>query len=104
MGLMDRDYMNRIPEEREAEHKSKMSEEQKKKTGIDQIHPHLCRHTFATVYIIGGGSLEMLRLLRGYSGHLYISVQRKTPSPQLLCLQKQCFKCAFRGSNPGHPD
>ena len=30
MGLMDQDYMNRIPEEREAEHKSKMSEEQKK--------------------------------------------------------------------------
>ena len=81
MGLMDRDYMNRIPEEQEAEHKSKMSEEQKKKTGIDQIHPHLCRQTFATVYIIGGGSLEMLRLLLGYSGHLYISVQRKNTVP-----------------------
>ncbi len=29
MGLMDRDYMNRTPEEREAEYKSKMSEEHK---------------------------------------------------------------------------
>ena len=29
MGLMDRDYMNRTPEEREAEYKSKMSEERK---------------------------------------------------------------------------
>ena len=81
MGLMDRDYMNRIPEEQEAEHKSKMSEEQKKKTGIDQIHPHLCRQTFATVYIIGGGSLEMLRLLLGHPGHLYISEQRKNTVP-----------------------
>ena len=39
MGLMARDYMNRIPEEREAEHKS------------------------------GGGSLEMLRLLLGHSDY-----------------------------------
>ena len=53
----------------------------KKKMGIDRIHPHLCRHTFATAYVIGGGSLEMLRLLRGYSGHLYISVQRKNTVP-----------------------
>lgn len=41
----------------------------KKKTGIDRIHPHLCRHTFATAYIIGGGSLEMLRLLLGHSDY-----------------------------------
>ena len=41
----------------------------KKKMGIDRIHPHLCRHTFATAYIIGGGSLEMLRLLLGHSDY-----------------------------------
>lgn len=43
MELMDRDYMNRTPEEREAEHNPK---------GV-----------------------------RGYSGHLYISVQRKNTVP-----------------------
>ena len=28
----------------------------------------------------------------------------KEPTPELLCLQNQFFKCAIRGSNPGHPD
>lgn len=38
MGLMDRDYMNQIPEEREAEHKSKMSEELKELTRFIPIY------------------------------------------------------------------
>lgn len=38
----------------------------KKKSGITRLHPHLCRHTFATSYIKGGGNIEMLRLLLGH--------------------------------------
>ena len=38
----------------------------KKKSGVDRIHPHLLRHTFATSYIKGGGNIEMLRLLLGH--------------------------------------
>lgn len=30
----------------------------KKRSGIDRLHPHLLRHTFATSFIIGGGNLE----------------------------------------------
>lgn len=41
----------------------------KKKTGIDRLHPHLFRHTFATSYILGGGNLEMLRILLGHSDY-----------------------------------
>ena len=41
----------------------------KKKTGIDRLHPHLLRHTFATSYILGGGNLEMLRILLGHSDY-----------------------------------
>lgn len=41
----------------------------KRKTGIKRLHPHLLRHTFATSYIIGGGNLEMLRLLLGHSDY-----------------------------------
>lgn len=38
----------------------------RKRTGIDRLHPHLLRHTFATCYILGGGSVEMLRILLGH--------------------------------------
>ena len=41
----------------------------KKRTGITRLHPHLLRHTFATSYILGGGNLEMLRLLMGHSDY-----------------------------------
>lgn len=37
--------------------------------GIDRLHPHLLRHTFATSYILGGGNLEFLRLLLGHSDY-----------------------------------
>ena len=41
----------------------------KKKSGIDRLHPHLCRHTFATSYIKCGGNIEMLRLLLGHTDY-----------------------------------
>ena len=43
-------------------------------TGIERLHPHLLRYTFATSYIMGGGNLETLRLLLG---HFDYSVTRK---------------------------
>lgn len=39
----------------------------KKRTKIERLHPHLLRHTFATSFIIGGGSLELLRIYMGHS-------------------------------------
>lgn len=41
----------------------------KKKTGISRVHAHLCRHTFATSYIMGGGNLEKLRVMLGHSDY-----------------------------------
>ena len=41
----------------------------KKKSCIDRLHPHLLRHTFATSYVMGGGNLEMLRILLGHSDY-----------------------------------
>lgn len=41
----------------------------KKKSYIDRLHPHLLRHTFATSYVMGGGNLEMLRILLGHSDY-----------------------------------
>lgn len=39
----------------------------RKKSGIARLKPHLLRHTFATCFIVGGGSVELLRILMGHS-------------------------------------
>lgn len=39
----------------------------RKRTNIQRLKPHLLRHTFATCFILGGGSVEMLRILLGHS-------------------------------------
>lgn len=40
-----------------------------KKYNCKNIYPHLLRHTFATSFILSGGSLEILRLLLGHSDY-----------------------------------
>lgn len=39
----------------------------KKRTGIERVHPHLLRHTFATSYVLMGGDLESLRIYLGHA-------------------------------------
>ena len=39
----------------------------KKTADIPRIHPHLLRHTFGTSFVLGGGSLEILKHYMGHS-------------------------------------
>lgn len=41
----------------------------KEKTGINRLHAHLLRHTFATSYLLGGGNMEFLRVFMGHSDY-----------------------------------
>ncbi len=39
----------------------------KKRTGIERLHPHILRHTFATKYIINGGDIFSLQQILGHT-------------------------------------
>ena len=41
----------------------------KKKAAVPRLHCHLCRHTFATSYIMGGGNMELLRMMMGHTDY-----------------------------------
>lgn len=50
----------------------------KKESGIQRVHAHLCRHTFATSYLIGGGNLEFLRVFMGHSDYNVTKIYTST--------------------------
>lgn len=62
------------------------------------IHCHLLRHTFATSFILGGGDLEILRVLMGHSdynvtrNYLHISSQLKIIDYDIYQLDGCMFK------------
>lgn len=73
----------------------------KKNTGLNRIHPHLLRHTFATSYILGGGNMEFLRLMLGHSDYettkiyLHLAQQAKMLHSDIYKLDPVFFKSAY---------
>lgn len=62
---------------------------------------HLCRHTFATSYIMGGGNLEFLRLLMGHTDYnvtktyLHLANQYHLMGADVYKLDKVFFKSMY---------
>ena len=60
----------------------------KKRCGIERLHPHLLRHTFATMYLADGGDLETLRIILGHSDIQVTQVYLHLASDYKLISQK----------------
>ena len=57
----------------------------KKRTGIDRVHAHLCRHTFATSYMMGGGNLEKLRVMLGHADYNATKIYLQLAAEYEIC-------------------
>lgn len=73
----------------------------KKRSGISRVYPHLCRHTFATSFIMGGGNLEYLRMLLGHCdynitrNYLHLANQYSMMGADIYKLDKAFFKTMY---------
>ncbi len=73
----------------------------KKRSGVDRVHAHLLRHTFATSYIIGGGSMEKLRIFLGHSdysvtkNYLHLGAQFELLHYPIYRLDAELFKTGY---------
>ena len=73
----------------------------KKNTGLNRIHPHLLRHTFATSYILGGGNMEFLRMMLGHSDYettkiyLHLAQEAKMLHSDIYKLDPVFFKSVY---------
>lgn len=76
----------------------------KKQSGIGRVHAHLCRHTFATSYIMGGGNMELLRMFLGHSDYsitkeyMHIANQFLMMDADIYRLDAVFFKTLYRES------
>lgn len=73
----------------------------KTSSGVERVHPHLCRHTFATSYILGGGNLEFLRLMLGHADYkttkiyLHLAQEAKMLNSDIYKLDPVFFRSVY---------
>ena len=64
-----------------------------------ELYPHLLRHTFATSFIMGGGNIEILRILLGHSdfnvtkNYIHLANQYSLLNYDIYRLDKCVFNC-----------
>lgn len=74
----------------------------KKQSGVERVHAHLCRHTFATSFIMGGGNMELLRMFLGHfdysitKEYMHIANQFLLMDADIYRLDKVFFKSLYR--------
>lgn len=74
----------------------------KKQSGIERVHAHLCRHTFATSYIMGGGNMELLRMFLGHADYsitreyMHIASQFLMMDADIYRLDSVFFRTLYR--------
>lgn len=65
---------------------------------VPRVHAHLLRHTFATSFILGGGTLEVLRVLMGHADYnvtkeyLHIASQMRLTDFDIYKLDEVYFR------------
>lgn len=73
----------------------------KAESGVTRMHAHLLRHTFATSYIVGGGSMEKLRIMLGHSdyavtqGYLHLAAQFEVVKYPIYRLDSSFFERGY---------
>ncbi|MFC2059597.1 tyrosine-type recombinase/integrase [Chloroflexota bacterium] len=77
-----------------------------RKCGVERLHPHLCRHTFATNYLLNGGDVFSLKSILGHSSlemvnhYLYFTSSQITAQHRLYSpMDKLKFKKNLANDN-----
>jgi len=68
------------------------------KSGVNRLHAHLCRHTFATVFLNNGGDIFTLQQILGHSTLEMVRHYANISSSQVQLQHKKCSPLDRLGS------
>ena len=71
------------------------------KSGVTRLHPHLCRHTFATRYLINGGDVFSLQQILGHTTLEMVRRYVNLASAHVAVQHRKFSPMDLLGSTPG---